>query len=109
MHLSKKRFEQFDDYDDIRRSRLSKEEIKIQDSEISKELEILKSMQESITAEVAKFMSKEGIGINELTKRLHTNSRQTSRIIKGEANITLATLAEVSSLMGVSAKIIFEK
>ena len=59
-------------------------------------------------AMVAAFMAREKIGINELTRRLHTSSRQTNRIMAGEANITLATLAELAALMGKRPKIIFE-
>ena len=109
MAYSKKRLSQFDDYEQIRRSRLTAKEIKAQDAEIAREVAALKSMQESISAELARYMADEGIGINELTRRLNTSSRQTSRIMKGEANITLATLAEVAAILGANANIIFEK
>jgi plasmid maintenance system antidote protein VapI len=66
------------------------------------------SMQETISAALARYMAEEEIGINELTRRLNTSSRQTSRIMKGEANITLATLAEVAAVMGLKPKIVFE-
>ena len=109
MGYPKKRLNQFDDYDQIRRSRLTPKEIKAQDAEIALEVAALQSMQESISAELARYMADEGIGINELTRRLNTSSRQTSRIMKGEANITLATLAEVAAIMGAKPKIVFEK
>jgi len=53
-------------------------------------------------------MAKEHIGFNEFTRRLGTSSRQTSRLIKGEANLTLATLAEISSVIGKHPKLTFE-
>jgi hypothetical protein len=109
MAYSKKRVAEFDDYKDIRGTRLTAQQIKAQDSEIGREVQALKSMQESISAELARFMADEGIGINELTRRLQTSSRQTSRIMKGEANITLATLAEVAAVIGVKLKIVFER
>ncbi len=108
MAFSKKRLKQFDDYDDVRRTRLSAKEIAARDAEVEREVEALKSMQETISAALARYMSDEEIGINELTRRLQTSSRQTSRIMKGEANITLATLAEVAALIGVKPKIVFE-
>jgi hypothetical protein len=109
MTYSKKRIAQFDDFDEIRATRFTTDELKAQDSEILREVQALKSMQESISAELARFMADEGIGINELTRRLQTSSRQTSRIMKGEANITLATLAEVAAVIGVKLKIVFER
>lgn len=109
MSYSKARLNKFDDFEEIRRSRLTSKEIKLQDSEIALEVAALQSMQECISAELARYMAEEGIGINELTRRLNTSSRQTSRIMKGEANITLATLAEVAGVIGVKARIIFER
>jgi DNA-binding Xre family transcriptional regulator len=108
MGFSKMSLKRFDDYDQIRKARMSKKERDTQDEIIGVEAEIIKSMQESISAAVAQFMAKECIGINELTRRLETSSRQTSRIMKGEANITLATLANIAALMKKKAKIVFD-
>jgi hypothetical protein len=107
-HYTKKQLARFDDYDDLRKARLNSNEIKKIDREASDELEALKAMQESLTREIAAYMAKEAIGIVELTKRLATSSRQTSRIMKGEANVTLATLAEVAILIGKMPRIVFE-
>ena len=104
----KRNLKNYDDYDDIRSSRLSKNERLAQDKAIKAEADIIRSMQESVSAAIAQFMASEGIGINELTRRLETSSRQTSRIMKGEANITLATLASIAALMDKKAKIVFE-
>lgn len=106
---AKKQLDRFDDYDDIRKARLSAEEIKKADREAANELDALKAMQESLTREIAAYMAKEAIGIVELTKRLETSTRQTSRIMKGEANVTLATLAEVATHIGKVPRIIFEE
>lgn len=106
---TRKQMTHFDDYDDIRKSRLSADDIKKIDREAMDELEALKAMQESLTREIAAYMAKEAIGIVELTKRLETSTRQTSRIMKGEANVTLATLAEVAVHIGKVPRIIFEE
>jgi len=108
MAFKKKDTDRFDKYDDIRKSRLTKSEIKKQDKIIKAEAKALKAMQKAIVRAVTDYMAKEDIGINELTRRLDTSSRQTSRIMKGEANITLATIAHLASLMKKSPKIIFE-
>ena len=106
--FTKKQLDSFDDYNEIRRSRLNADEIKKIDIEAHAELDALAAMQESLTREIAAYMAKEDIGIVELTKRLQTSSRQTSRIMKGEANVTLATLAEVAIYIGKVPRIVFE-
>jgi len=108
MALKKKGFERFDDYDAIRKEKLSKSDLKKQDKLIKAEAQALRIMQETISHAVATYMAEEEIGINELTRRLDTSSRQTSRIMKGEANITLATIAHLASLMKKTPKIRFE-
>jgi len=108
MAFKKKDLERFDNYDDIRKSRLSTADLKKQDKLIKAEAKALKVLQKTISHAVATYMAEEQIGINELTRRLETSSRQTSRIMKGEANITLATLAHLASLMKKTPKIIFE-
>jgi len=108
-HFTKKQMEKFDDYDDIRKSRLTTEQIKKIDREAADELAALKAMQESLTREIAAYMARESIGIVELTKRLETSTRQTSRIMKGEANVTLATVAEVAIQMGKVPKLVFDE
>ncbi len=106
--FSKKKMDRFDDYEDIRRARLGTKERNRIDLEASAELGALKAMQELLIEEMKAFMIKEGIGIVELTKRLETSTRQTSRIMKGEANVTLATLAEVAIHIGKVPRIVFE-
>jgi plasmid maintenance system antidote protein VapI len=53
-------------------------------------------------------MEKEKIGLNELMRRLDTSSRQTSRLLKGEANLTMASIAELAAVMGKKARVVFE-
>jgi transcriptional regulator with XRE-family HTH domain len=108
MVFSKKRVKQFDDYGKIRKARMSTKERMAQDTQIDQEVEALQSMREAVAGVLARYMEDEDIGINELTRRLQTSSRQTSRIMKGEANITLATLAEMAALIGVKPRIVFE-
>jgi hypothetical protein len=39
---------------------------------------------------------------------METSTRQSARILKGEANLTLATIAELAAVMGKRARIVFE-
>src|SRR5262245_21560503 len=96
MGISKERLAQFDDYEDIRRDLLTPEQIQKNEEEAALEIAALRSMQESLSRAIAAYMSDNDLGFVEFTKRLGTSTRQTSRILKGEANVTLATLAEVA-------------
>jgi plasmid maintenance system antidote protein VapI len=53
-------------------------------------------------------MKEQGIGFNELTRRLQTSTRHTSRLLKGEANLTMGSVAELAALMKKKPRIIFE-
>jgi hypothetical protein len=106
--FSKQRLDEMDDYQSIRNSRLTKEEQKTQDEEARAEILALKEMQECISKELAAYMAKHGIGIVKLTDLLQTSTRQTNRIMTGEANVTLATIANIAQLMGKKPRIVFE-
>ena len=58
---------------------------------------IIRALQESVSSAVATYMAKEKIGFNELTRRLDTSSRQTSRLLKGNANLAMASIAELAA------------
>ena len=100
MRITRKQAEKYPSFEEYLEKRIGKEEKEALEKEAEVHLAILKEMQESISAEVAKFMAKEGIGFNELTRRLDTSTRQTSKIVKGEANLTLETIADLAEVMG---------
>ena len=108
MSISKERLAQFEDYEDVRRELLSPRQIQKNETEAALEIAALRSMQDCLSREIAAYMSAHGLGFVEFTKQLGTSTRQTSRILKGEANVTLATLAEVAVHIGKVPKIVFE-
>jgi len=108
MSFSNERLKKFKKYTDLREEIFSKEEQKELDSEIKLEISAMNDLQESISKAIVSYMAKEQIGFNEFTRRLGSSSRQTSRVIKGEANLTLATLAEISSVIGKKPRLSFE-
>ena len=108
MSFSNERLKKFKNYGELREEIFSKEEQKELDSEIKLEISAMNDLQESISKAIVSYMAKEQIGFNEFTRRLGSSSRQTSRVIKGEANLTLATLAEISSVIGKKPRLIFE-
>lgn len=89
--------------------RLSKEEI----AEIEKAAEIehesLKMLQQDISKAVIDYMAKNNIGFNDFVRKLGKSPTQVSKIIKGEANLTLATIAQLYAIMGCRAHIVSAK
>lgn len=74
-----------------------------------KRAKIRNQMSESISKSVTAYMAREKIGFNELTRRLEMSSATSARILRGDANITLDTLAAVSVLMGLTPQISLEE
>lgn len=86
--------------------RLNKKEI----AEIEKaaliEYEVFISLREDIAKTVVHYMSVHNIGFNELARKLGKSPSQVSKIIKGEANLTLSSIAQLYALMGVRPHIV---
>ena len=86
-------------FDDNLKKRLNKAEI----AEIEKIAELEHIAYRSLQADVAKaikdYMEKEKIGFNELVRRLDISPTQVSKIQKGEANLTLASIAHIFALL----------
>lgn len=57
-------------------------------------------LQDDISGAIAEYMAKEKIGFNELVRRLDVSPAQVSKIQKGEANLTIASLAHIFALLG---------
>jgi hypothetical protein len=108
MANSKKTRVTFDSYDEFRKKKLTQREMNATDRTAQRQVAVLRSIQQAITREIEGYMRREEIGFNELTRRLETSSRQTNRILRGEANLTLGTLVEIALLMKKRPKILFE-
>jgi DNA-binding protein H-NS len=88
--------------------RLSKEQIAELKQKAYREAEILRSFQRRITNSINDYMKKEGIGFNELVRRLSISPSQALKIKKGQANLTLASLAHLFASLGEEAKDLFK-
>ena len=88
--------------------RLSKHEITEIEQAARVEYESLKQLQQDIATAVSEYMEKNGIGFNDLVRKMGKSPAQVSKIIKGEANLTLATVAQLYAFMGRQAKIVSE-
>jgi hypothetical protein len=79
--------------------RLNPDEINEIEILVELEAKFLKSLQDDVSNAIAKYMSQEEIGFNELVRRLNISPSQISKIQNGEANLTLASIAHIFALL----------
>ena len=96
-------------FDDYLKKRLDKAEISSIEQQASLEAESLLSLQEDVSKAVANYMAEKDIGFNELVCRLDTSSSQVLKIQKGEANLTLASIAHLAALLNKEPHIVFKE
>jgi transcriptional regulator with XRE-family HTH domain len=94
---------------DLIEKRFSKEEIAIIEQQAKLEVKALRSLQASVTQVIDDYMKKNDVGFNEVVRRLNSNATQVSKIQRGQANLTLASLAHISALLGQEPVLTFRK
>lgn len=89
--------------------RINKNEIDEIEKQAQLEVEFLSALQNDISKAVAGYMADEGIGFNELVRRLQISPAQASKIQSGKANLTLATIAHIFALLKMRPHLIINK
>lgn len=79
--------------------RLHKKEIAELEKQALLEKKALQNLQQDISKIVNDYTAQENIGFNELVRRLGTSPTQVAKIQKGEANLTIASLAHIFALL----------
>lgn len=87
--------------------RLSPNEIADIERQAKREKLALQSLQKDVKRVVNCYMKKHNIGFNELVRRLDISPTQVAKIQKGEANLTLASLAHIFALLGQTPHLTF--
>lgn len=87
---------------------LSPEEIQAADAEAEAEAKVLLAMLEDVSKMVVELMQKKNLSVRAFAKQNELSLSMATKIIKGNGNITLATLASVASKNGLKVKIDFE-
>ena len=62
-------------------------------------------LSENVSSSIARYMAENKIGFNELKRRLGMSATTVSKIIRGDANLTLDTLALISQSTGMTITI----
>jgi hypothetical protein len=94
--------------DEVREKAFTKDERDRLAAEVDAEAKALETLQESVSSEVAAYMAREGIDFNELTRCLGSNPRHTARLVKGNGNLTMASIAAIAALVGKKATVVFD-
>lgn len=102
MKFSQNELARFQSLDEVEREVFSEEERNDIHRRAVRRSQIRRALSETISKSVVQYMAREKIGFNELTRRLHMSSATTSKILRGDANLTLDTLAAVAVVLGLT-------
>jgi len=108
MKFTQEELSRFENLDDVEKEVFSEEEIVAIHRRAERRAKIRRTMSESISKTVATYMARENIGFNELTRRLDMSSATISKILRGDANLTLDTLAVISEVLHLNPTIEFK-
>ena len=93
-------------FQDYLEKRLDKKEIAEIEKMVQLEKQIFHSLQQDIALFIHSFMDEQDIGFNELARRLGQSPTQVVKMQRGEANLTLASIAHIFALLKKQPKII---
>lgn len=96
-------------FQDLIEKRFTKKEIAEIEEQAELEARALRALQENVKQAVDAYMKKHKIGFNEMVRRMNSNPTQLTKIQKKQANLTLASLAHLSALLGKEPILTFKK
>ena len=108
MKYTKDDLKNFPSLDEVESEIFSPEEITSLHAQAREREYVRQMLSEQISAAIAAYMAKEKIGFNELTRRLGMSTATTSKLIKGDSNMTIETIASVAQIMGARPAITFK-
>lgn len=88
--------------------RLNKDELAEIEEQALREVKMLKQFQLTISLAMTDYMNEKKIGFNELVKRLNSSPAHVAKIQKGEANLTLSSVAHILALLGKDPQDVFK-
>ena len=88
--------------------RLSAEEIATIRAQAELEVKNLRFIQKFITDTIADYMKENKIGFNELGRRLDWSPTKVAKVQRGEANLTMASMAHLFALLGKTPQEVFQ-
>lgn len=98
---------EFKNFEAHLKSRLSEKEIACIKKQAKQEYLALKALQKDVVKAVEDFAKDEDAGFNELVRRFGLSPTQVNKIRKGEANLTISTIARLAAIMKKKPHIVF--
>ncbi|MBX9839400.1 MAG: helix-turn-helix domain-containing protein [Silvanigrellaceae bacterium] len=96
-------------FNDYLKTRLNESEIAEIEAQAEMEFQALKALQNGVAQAINAYMKQENIGFNDLVRKLDISPSKLSKIQKGEANLTLASIAHIAALLKRKPVFSFEK
>jgi antitoxin component HigA of HigAB toxin-antitoxin module len=96
------------DFDTYLAEKYTQQEINEIDANTERKVSDYLAFKNAISDELKQYMEENNLGFNDIKKQLNTSDSQMSRILKGQANITMKTVQKIAELMGKKPRIIFE-
>ncbi len=96
-------------FDDYIEKRLTKKEITEIEKQAKLEKKLFDTWQTEITQAINNYMEKNNVGFNDLVRILNISPTQVSKIQKGQANLTLASMAHIFSSLNEMPILTFKK
>ncbi len=96
-------------FDDYIKTRFSKEKIAEIEKRAKREKKLLDAWQANISQSIHDYMEKNNVGFNDLVRILNVSPTQVAKIQKGQANLTLATMAHIFSTLNQQPQFVFKK
>jgi antitoxin component HigA of HigAB toxin-antitoxin module len=81
-------------------SRLNEKDIAEIESAAQMEYKAIQALRDDISKAIIQYMSKNDVGFNDLVRKLGKSPSQVSKIIKGEANLTITSIAQIFAIIG---------
>ncbi len=87
--------------------RLNKEEIAEIEEQARREVQMLRTIQQIVSTTLEEYMEKNQVGFNELVRLLDSSPSHVTKMRKGEANLTISSLAHIFAALGKEPQEVF--
>jgi antitoxin component HigA of HigAB toxin-antitoxin module len=108
MKISKEKLDSFQTLEDLEKEIFTEKEIKDLNKRALQRAAMRRQLSEAISKSVAQYMAYNNLGFNDLKRQLGMSSATVSRIVKGDANLTLDTLSDLMNLTGMRVDINYD-
>lgn len=106
--FNKEKLEKLATLDEVEEDVFNKEDVQWLRAAAQERSRTRRALADQLSQAIARYMSTEGIGFNEFQRRLGVSTATASKLIKGDGNVTLETIALVAELIGATPELRFE-